>query len=162
MNLFNHFKRKSKPLATICQNCHKEDRRPKNLARRVGGAVGGVAGAAAGVSGILGAARLGFMAGAVAGPAGAVLTAIAAATLRGCIGGTIGLEIGAGLGGLVDKHVLRNDACRHCGFPHDHEEAPQMSLRQPPWPSETVFPMGHDEDEPEPDDEFPDGAPIPT
>lgn len=161
MNLFRRFTRKSKPMATICPNCHKEDRRPRNLARRVGGAVGGVAGAAAGVSGILSAARLGFMAGAVAGPAGSVLTAIAAATLRGCIGGTIGLEVGAGLGGLVDKHVLHNDACRHCGFPHDHNEAPQMSLRQPPWPSETVYPMGHSDDD-DPEDELPDDAPIPT
>lgn len=161
MNPFHMFKRKSQPMATICTNCHKEDGRAENLARRVGGAVGGVAGAAAGVSGILSAARLGFIAGAVAGPAGSVLTAIAAATLRGCIGGTIGLEIGAGLGGLVDKHVLRNDTCRHCGFPHDQDEAPQMSLRQPPWPSETVFPMGHSDDN-DPEDELPDGTPIPA
>lgn len=162
MNPFHLFKRRAKPLATICPNCHHEDGRNRNLARRIGGTVGGVAGAACGVSGILSAARLGMIVGAVAGPAGSVVTAVAAATLRGIVGGTIGCEVGTALGGLLDKHVLQNDACRHCGFPHDHEEAPPVSLRAPSWPHAETFAMGLGDDDLDPDDESFGGAPIPT
>lgn len=122
MNPFNLFKPRSQGspdshLSCICPNCHHIDRRPRNLARRVGGTVGAVAGAASGVSGILSAARIGMQVGAPAGPAGAVLSAVAAATLRGILGATIGAELGAGLGSLLDRHVLENAACRRCGYP---------------------------------------------
>lgn len=158
----NFFRRNTKPMTVICPNCHKEDGRNKNVARRIGGTVGAVAGAAGGVSGILSAARLGMQVGAVAGPVGSVMTAIAAATLRGIIGGTVGCEIGTALGGLLDKHVLENDTCRHCGYPHHHEEVEPRSLHQPSWPQSEVFHMGHSDDDPDHDDEAPCGAPIPT
>ena len=162
MSPFHLFRRKAKPLATICPHCHQEDGRNRNLARRIGGTVGGVAGAACGVSGILSAARLGLVLGSVAGPAGSVITAVAAATLRGIVGGTIGCEVGTALGGLLDKHVLQNDTCRHCGFPHDDEEAHPVRLQSPPWPQAETFPMGPGDDDPDPDDEPFGGAPIPT
>lgn len=160
MNPFNLFRRKADPLVVICPNCHHEDGRNRNLARRIGGTVGAVAGAASGVSGILAAARVGMIVGAVAGPAGSFLTAIAAATLRGIVGGTIGCEVGTALGGLIDKHVLENDCCRNCGFPHGHQEAPRMSYRQP-WSGTTVSRMGPGDDDSDPEDDLPDGTPLP-
>ncbi len=140
MNPLNLFKRESRtrppPVADICPNCHHEDRRYKNVARKVGGTVGTLAGAASGVSGILSAARIGMQIGAPAGPAGAVLTAIAAATLRGIIGATIGCEVGTALGGLIDRHVLECDSCRNCGFPFG------ASMRSPTMPSRPPFGYG--------------------
>jgi hypothetical protein len=162
MNPFNLFRRKTEPLGVICPNCHHEDWRNRNLARRVGGTVGAVAGAASGVSGILAAARVGMIVGAVAGPAGSVMTAIAAATLRGIVGGTIGCEVGTALGGLIDKHVLENDCCRNCGYPHGPAHAPRMSYQQQPWPGTTAFPTGPGDDDSDRDDESPDGMPLLT
>lgn len=161
MSYFQFFNRRTRPLASICPNCNHEDGRNRNLARRVGGTVGGIAGTAAGVAGILSAARLGMTVGAIAGPVGSVMTGLAAATLRGIIGGTIGCEIGSSLGGLIDHHVLESDRCKHCGFPHGHDVGSQRRLNHSPWPNTPHYSMGSGNDDPDLDEEFPDGAPLP-
>ncbi|MES2363296.1 MAG: hypothetical protein V4646_16105 [Pseudomonadota bacterium] len=124
MNLLKYFKRdpqpQTPPLSAICPNCHQEDTRPRNLARKIGGVLGAVAGAACGVYGILGTDRIGM--GDVRFPHEweefrADPIAIAAATLRGLLGATTGALVGIRLGEIVDAHLLENQACRHCGHP---------------------------------------------
>ncbi len=124
MNLLKYFKRdpqpQAPPMACICPNCHHEDRRPKNLARKIGGALGAVAGAACGVYGILGTDRIGMDD--VHFPEDIEdlrtdLISLAAATLRAIIGATTGCLVGIRLGELVDAHLLENQTCRQCGHP---------------------------------------------
>ncbi|MBI2726210.1 MAG: hypothetical protein HYX42_08170 [Polaromonas sp.] len=124
MNLLKYFKRdpqpQAPPMACICPNCHHEDRRPKNLARKIGGALGAVAGAACGVYGILGTDRIGMDD--VHYPEDIEdfrtdLISLAAATLRAIIGATTGCLVGIRLGELVDAHLLENQTCRQCGHP---------------------------------------------
>ncbi len=124
MNLLKYFKRdpqpQAPPMACICPHCHHEDRRPKNLARKIGGALGAVAGAACGVYGILGTDRIGMDD--VHFPEDIEdfrtdLISLAAATLRAIIGATTGCLVGIRLGELVDAHLLENQTCRQCGHP---------------------------------------------
>lgn len=134
MNLLKIFKREPKsptsaeaqpqapPLICICPNCHQEDTRPRNLARKIGGVLGAVAGAACGVYGIVGADRLGmsdvrfphewedFRADPIS---------IAAATLRALAGATAGAIAGIRLGEILDSHLLENQTCKHCGHSFD-------------------------------------------
>ncbi len=134
MNLLKIFKRDPKapapaeaqpqapPLICICPNCHQEDTRPRNLARKMGGVLGAVAGAACGVYGILGTDRIGmndvrfphegedFFADPIA---------IAAATLRAIAGATAGALLGLRLGEIVDAHLRESHCCKHCGHPFD-------------------------------------------
>lgn len=159
MNPFKRLTRnrkpKPEPIACICPNCHQEVLRHKNVARKVGGTVGALAGAASGVSGILSAARIGMAVGAPTGPAGAVLTAVAAATLRGIVGATVGAELGTAMGSLIDRHVLENDACQHCGFPFASgmRGAPMSPMRPMPTAS-TSAPFDFDHRGPQEDIDF--------
>ncbi len=145
MNLYNFFrhrgKPKAEPLAPICPNCLHVDQRPRNIARRIGGAIGALAGAAAGIYGVVYAARIG-MDGETAPwpnhPSGPLMTEVASATLRGLIGGTLGAELGARAGGVVDRNILHTDRCEKCGFPFAAEDRP------PSFPLHGANPMyGH-------------------
>lgn len=145
MNLLQYFKREPKPqgppMACICPNCHHEDRRPKNLARKIGGALGAVAGAACGVYGILGTDRIGMDD--VHFPEDIEdfrtdLISLAAATLRAIIGATTGCLVGIRLGELVDAHLLENQTCRQCGHPF----GAGMDYVQRPTPFEAASQQG--------------------
>ncbi len=141
MDILKYFKRdpqpQAPPMTCICPNCHHEDRRPKNLARKIGGALGAVAGAACGVYGILGTDRIGM--GDVRFPGDMEdfqpdLISIASATIRGLLGATTGFICGVRLGELIDAHLLENQTCRQCGYPFSGG----MDYAQRPTPFEAA------------------------
>ena len=99
----------------ICPQCRSINVRPRDYAKKAGGAIGAVAGGAAGVAGVMSGAEIGATVGMAAGPVGAAVGGLFGALLGGLFGAAAGGVTGSKIGKVVDDTLLDNYQCLSCG-----------------------------------------------
>ncbi|MES2027423.1 MAG: hypothetical protein V4448_17895 [Pseudomonadota bacterium] len=95
-----------------CQSHHIESR---NYATKAGCAIGALAGIGVSIAGCVRGARIGASIGLIGGPIGATIGGIAGAVLDALASGAAGCATGITLGQIIDRTILLNHKCHHCG-----------------------------------------------
>ncbi|MDR9499949.1 MAG: hypothetical protein RI556_12295 [Hydrogenovibrio sp.] len=102
-------------MATVCPGCGSQWVVAKHLGKTVGATAGLIGGGITGFSSAVNGARVGGTVGALAGPVGVGVGSLGGAILCGLAGAASGGVAGVQIGQKVDRQVLKNYACKHCG-----------------------------------------------
>lgn len=98
-----------------CPKCHSHQIETRNYATKAGCVIGAIAGIGVSVAGCIRGARVGSSIGLLGGPVGAAVGGIAGAVLDALASSAAGCATGITLGQIIDRTILHNNKCHHCG-----------------------------------------------
>ena len=99
----------------FCPQCRSHQIETRNYATKAGCAIGALAGISVSIASCVRGARIGSSIGVIGGPLGIVLGGIAGAVLDALASGAAGCATGITLGQIIDRTIIPNHKCHHCG-----------------------------------------------
>lgn len=98
-----------------CPRCRSPKVETRNYATKAGCVIGAVAGMSVSIASYVKGARIGSSIGMIGGPIGAAIGGIAGAVLDAFASGAAGCATGITLGQIIDRYLMLNNQCHHCG-----------------------------------------------